>query len=109
MKKPRTPLNRIYVYLTAEELMAMREAAAKRKLTVSRYARDLMIDASELQDERAQKIPRMLAAFGGELRTIMAMIDRFAGLTATPEDYAAWQRAVEAAIRPNGNGSGRNG
>ena len=106
MRKPRS---RIHVYLTAGEVEVLREEAARRRLTLSRYARDLLIDASEARDKRAQKLQHMIGSLGTDLRTLMAMIDRLAGLTATPEDYAAWQRAVEAAIRPNGHGNGRNG
>jgi hypothetical protein len=36
------------------------------------------------------------------------MVDRLAELSSSPEDYAAWQKAVEAALRPNGHAHGKS-
>ena len=98
----------ITVYLTAEELTRMRERATERRITVSRYARDLLMDADQAKDQHIVKLQRIIGGLQGDLRTVISMVDRLAELSSSPEDYAAWQKAVEAALRPNGHANGKS-
>jgi hypothetical protein len=51
----------VTVYLTAEELTRMREQATGRRITVSRYARDLIMDADQAKDQHIIKLQRIMA------------------------------------------------
>jgi hypothetical protein len=106
-KQPK-PQNRIAVYLTADEVALMRQAAAQRHITASRYVRDLLMDADEAKDQQIVKLQRIIGGLQGDLRTVISMVDRLAELSSSPEDYAAWQKAVEAALRPNGHANGKS-
>jgi hypothetical protein len=98
----------VTVYLTSEELTRMREQATERRITVSRYARDLLMDADQAKDQQIVKLQRIIGGLQGDLRTVISMVDRLAELSSSPEDYAAWQKAVEAALRPNGHANGKS-
>jgi hypothetical protein len=106
--KSSKPQNRIAVYLTADEVALMRQAAAQRRITASRYVRDLLMDADEAKDQQIIKLQRQMGGLQGDLRTVISMVDRLAELSSSPEDYQAWRAAVEAALRPNGHASGRS-
>lgn len=101
MKQPRKPRTRVEIYVTDQEMECLRLQAAERNITLSRYARDLLIDAQDAKDDQMRKFQRTLEHFRGDLQLTIAMIDRIAQATTTPEDYAAWQEAVQAALRPS--------
>jgi hypothetical protein len=103
----RKPQHRILIYLTAEEDAHMRTQAKKRGFTVSRYTRDLLIEAAEAEKENALELRRLIGGVQTDLHTMMAMVDRLAALSASDEDYRAWQQAVEAALHPREQRNGR--
>jgi hypothetical protein len=119
---------RITVYLTNDQLDRLRRAAARHRVSLSRYATERLSPTVEAEDDRdvaaerlATSLRKMLAeradALAENLHTVIVMLDQLVRLS-TPDEqhYRAWQQTVEelllrtrtqAVAEPhNGNGNG---
>jgi len=112
--------SRIEVYLTDDEINHLKREAARRQISISRYAKERLAPAG--QDEKANDPAERLAAtvrkmlaeradgLAENLRTVVVMLDQLVRLS-TPDEqhYRAWQRTVEEMLRrpaPHANGNG---
>ena len=112
---------RITVYLSEGQLDQLRREAARRRVSLSRYATERLVPpmqedgGSGAEAERlAASVRKMLAeradGLAENLRTVVVMLDQLVRLS-TPDEqhYRAWQRTVEEMLRrpaPHTNGNG---